>query len=63
MNVKCLSKSIGITPGKTYEVLLFSDNFKYILIKDDYGFDDWYPKDIFIDVQEERDKKIKQLGL
>lgn len=62
-HVKCISNAIGLTVGKTYKIISFSYNFTDIIIVDDFGFDDWYPIYLFVDIQEERDRKINELGL
>jgi len=64
MKVVCIDDSINdnmLTLGKTYEVM--SDDGVQYLIKHDVGGHRWFNQSRFITLQEDRQNKLKQLGI
>ena len=51
-----------LTNGKIYDVV-GKDNFNQYCIKDDTGNIRWYNSNRFISIEEERDRKLKLLGI
>jgi hypothetical protein len=74
MKVICISNKLkytGITIGKEYEIIpeLLSQISDFYINDDIYhirnnnGFDFYYPKEYFITIEEYRDKKLNELGI
>lgn len=62
--VRCIDKgSYHLTVGKTYTVRKYDNRvFDYYIIND-RGHEHGVEKELFIDVQEERIRKLKELGI
>jgi len=66
--VTCINKEShfwkgSLTIDKKYEVLDVLDINKNYLILNDYGFEHVYPVELFKTKQDNREEKLKQLGI
>jgi hypothetical protein len=57
-----INEKVPLTIGKTYDVIR-KDKFGQYYIKDDTGHERWYNSNRFILIDEERERKLKQLGI
>lgn len=57
-----INEKVPLTIGKTYDVIR-KDSFGQYYIKDDTGHERWYNSNRFILIDEERERKLKQLGI
>lgn len=56
-----VGKLIGLTIDKSYPVTSI-DNIGYRIIDDELR-NFWYTKELFYPIEDERDKKLKQIGI
>jgi ABC-type uncharacterized transport system involved in gliding motility auxiliary subunit len=53
--------SISLTKGKAYEVIAFTSSLYQII--NERGFIFTFPKDWFLTIEEQRDKRLKEIGI
>lgn len=62
--LKCIDKgSYHLTVGKTYNVRKYRNSVFDFYITNDSGHQHGVEKELFIDVKEERIRKLKELGI
>ncbi len=60
VSIYCLQTNLFLTKGSIYTIDDVNDSHFHVT-EDDWGKDGWYPAGLFKTLQEERDRKLKEI--